>query len=575
MKILSFLKPYRIAVVVALFFMLVELAIELTQPLLIAKIIDEGIVNKDMNALFLWGAVMLGITIFGFTGGIINSFYSSHVSQSFGYDLRNHLYKKVQSFSFANFNQYPTSSLITRMTNDITQVQNTIFMGLRIMLRAPLMVIGGAIMALLVNVKLALFFIIVIPILILFLIWVMNKGGRFFRSVQGKLDTVNRVMQENLIAMRLIKALLRAPFENQRFTNAAQELKNKTVSAFRLMETTMPILLLVMNLSIVGILALGHYQINQGVIKVGEVVAIVNYGTRITGAFTPLSFIIMAFSRARASARRLLDVFNTLIDLKDSEQASTYPEAIEGQIEFKNVAFHYPNKTSEVLRNLSFKISPGQMVAVLGETGSGKSSLFQLIPRLYDVTRGAIQIDGQDIRELKLDYLRKQIGYVPQEALLFTGTMRENILWGNEQASMKEVINAAKAAQIHDTICRLPEQYDTILGQKGVNLSGGQKQRLSIARALVRQPRILMLDDSTSALDLKTEARLLNALRTYSCTLLIITQKISTALEADKILLLEEGKLVCEGKHEELLESSPLYQKIYHSQFGREEIKHA
>ena len=569
--VFKYLKPYRVTAAIALFFMLIELAVELTQPILIAKVIDTGIMKKDLGNVLQWGSVMLGISFISFSGSIIGSFYAAHTSQSFGYSLRVNVFKKIQSFSFANFNQFPTASLITRMTNDITQIQNAVFTSLRIMLRAPLMVITGTIMALLVDVQLGLFLAIVIPFLIAFLIWVMNTGGRMFRTVQQNLDYVNKVMRENLSAIRLIKALLRATFENNRFTKAADNLKKQTVSALRLMETTMPILILVMNLSICGILWFGHLQIITGAVKVGEVVAIINYGTRITGAFSPFSFIIMLFSRAKASAKRVSKVLEAEIDLKDSADAMPITKEINGEVLFHQVSFRYPGTEKKVLNNLSFVVHPGETVAILGVTGSGKSSIFQLVPRLYDVNDGVVLIDGLDIRKMKLSALRKQIGYVPQEALLFTGTIKENIAWGKENATVEEIIEAAKHAQIHYTIVRLPNGYDTVLGQKGVNLSGGQKQRLSIARALVRHPKILMLDDSTSALDLKTEAKLLKALKDYHCTTFIITQKVATALEADHILLIENGELISEGTHEECLEASPLYQQIYESQFGKGE----
>ncbi|MFD3448239.1 ABC transporter ATP-binding protein [Microbacteriaceae bacterium 4G12] len=575
MRILSFLKPYRLQMIIALFLMFVELAVELVQPLLIAKIIDNGIVKRDLSAVMQWGGIMIGISVIAFIAGIINSFYASHASQSFGYDVRKSVFEKIQSFSFTNFSQFPTSSLITRMTNDITQIQNTVFMSLRIMLRAPLLVIGSTIMALIVNIKLAFFFVIVIPLLLAFLMRAMKKGGRLFRSVQGKLDKVNSVMRENLLATRLIKLLVRRDYEQKRFTKASKELKDKTVSVFWLMETTMPILLVVMNISLLGILWFGNIQVGIGEAKVGAVVAIVNYATRITAAFTPLSFIMMAFARAKASAERISEVLETQVDLVDREDASATKQVTEGKVEFNHVSFRYPHTDSSVLHDISFVARSGQTVAILGATGSGKSSLFQLIPRLYDVNDGVVFIDNQDIRTMEMKHLRKQIGFVPQEALLFTGTIKENIAWGKEDASMEDIIEAAKSAQIHETICKLPKQYDTKLGQKGVNLSGGQKQRLSIARALVRKPKILLLDDSTSALDLKTEAKLLQALKQYTCTTFIITQKISTAIEADTILLLEDGMLIEEGDHHSLLKKSFLYQQIFQSQFGEEALRHA
>ncbi|MFD0050428.1 ABC transporter ATP-binding protein [Actinomycetes bacterium NPDC127524] len=569
-KIFSFLRPYRIPMGFAVILMLVELGVELLQPLLMAKIIDEGILKKDLSVVMLWGMVIVGVSLFAFAGGIINSFTASHVSQSFGYDIRKQLFEKVQSFSFTNLTKFPTSSLITRMTNDVTVLQNTVFMSLRIMMRAPLIVIGGAIMALTVNVKLALVLVISIPILVLFISQVMKHAGRLFRTVQGKLDSVNSVMRENLTGMRLIKAFLRNDYEEDRFDKANDTLREKTSSSLRLIETTMPVLLMVMNISVLVILWIGSKHIQTGDIKVGVVVAIVNYATRITASFSVFSWLIMSLSRAKASVERVNEVFDTEVDLLDTAESRAGNDVNTGKIEFQSVFFSYPGSEESVLKNISFTAEAGETVAILGATGSGKTSLFQLIPRLFDVNQGTILLDNLDIKSFKLDHLRKQIGYVPQEALLFSGSIRENIAWGKEGATSEEILEAAKNAQIHESIMKLPNQYDTLLGQKGVNLSGGQKQRLSIARALVRRPKILLLDDSTSALDLKTEAKLLTALNQYTSTTLIITQKVSTAMAADSILLMQDGEMIAKGTHETLLSQNGLYQQIAASQFGKE-----
>ncbi|KRF62021.1 ABC transporter ATP-binding protein [Bacillus sp. Soil768D1] len=571
-KLFSFLRPYRLLITLALFLMIVELGVELLQPLFIAKIIDDGILQKDLSIVIKWGSIMVGLSIFSFLGGIVNSFTASHVSQSFGHDVRKSLFGKIQAFSFANLNNIPTSSLITRMTNDVTQLQNTVFMGLRIMARAPLIVLGGAIMAITVNLKLSLVLVISIPILVFFLGWVMKRAAKLFKLVQKKLDNVNSVMRENLIGMRLIKAFLRKEHEIKRFDEANDELKRKTVTSLRLIETTMPVLMLVMNLAILVILWLGSEFIATGDIQVGEVVAIVNYATRIAASLSVFSWLIMVISRAKASAERVTEIFETPIDLDEGKMESQSGAVKAGSIEFQDVSFRYPGSGTPVLKNLSFTVEAGESLAIIGATGSGKTSLFQLIPRLYEVESGSIFIDSHDVKNIPLDSLRKRIGYVPQEALLFSGSIKNNIAWGKENATMEELMTAAQHAQVHETVMKLPKQYETQLGQKGVNLSGGQKQRLSIARALVRRPKILLLDDSTSALDLKTESKLLNALKSYTCTTLIITQKISTAMEADKILLLENGEMLAEGKHEELIKTSPLYRKIVHSQFGEEGI---
>ncbi|MGG0855790.1 ABC transporter ATP-binding protein [Metabacillus fastidiosus] len=573
-KILAFTKPYRFLIIFALFLMFVELAVELVQPLLMAKIIDDGIVAKDFNMVLKWGGIMFGISLLAFISGIINSFYASHISQNFGYDIRKKLFEKVQSFSFTNLGRFETSSLITRMTNDVTQIQTTLFMSLRIMLRAPLTVIFGIALALIVNFQLGIFLVVTLPLLLICMKWIMKKGGLLFRTVQGKLDRVNGVMQENLTSMRLIKAFLRKDYEVNRFTKAANELTKGTASAFRTIEMTMPIMLLVMNLTIIVILWKGSLQVSNSEVKIGEVVAVVNYALRITSSLSMFSFIIMFFSRARASSKRVTEVLETDVDLIDSADAEEEKSTLEGKIEFQEASFKYPNSEAEVLKNVSFTVHSGETIAILGATGSGKSSLFQLIPRLYETNNGSIFIDDQEIGKYKLEHLRKQIGLVPQEAMLFSGSVQSNIMWGKEDATMDEVILAAKNAQIHETIMSLPQQYDSILGQKGINLSGGQKQRLSIARALVRNPKILLLDDSTSALDLKTEANLLQAIKKYHCTTLIITQKISTAMQADKTLLLEDGMIIAEGTHEELMKTTKLYRKITESQFGKEMFTH-
>lgn len=573
-KLFSFLKPYRLFIALALFLMLVELGVELLQPLFIATIIDDGILQKDLSVVIKWGAIMAGLSIFSFLGGIVNSFTASHVSQSFGHEVRKNLFGKIQAFSFANLNNIPTSSLITRMTNDVTQLQNTVFMGLRIMARAPLIVLGGTIMAITVNLKLSLVLVISIPVLVLFLGWVMKRAAKLFRLVQKRLDNVNSVMRENLIGMRLIKAFLRKDHEIGRFDGANDELKMKTVQSLRLIETTMPVLMLVMNVAILVVLWFGSGFISTGDIQVGEVVAIVNYATRIAGSLSVFSWLIMVLSRAKASADRVTEIFETPIDLDDGRVESRGDLIKEGHIEFQDVSFRYPGGDEQVLKHLDFTVEAGQTLAIIGATGSGKTSLFQLIPRLFEVESGTITIDGQDVRDIPLDSLRKRIGYVPQEAMLFSGSIQTNIAWGKEDASLEEIMIAAQHAQIHETVMRLPKQYETRLGQKGVNLSGGQKQRLSVARALVRRPKILLLDDSTSALDLNTESRLLTALESYTCTTLIITQKISTAMKADKILLLEDGEVLAEGKHDELSKTNALYRKIVASQYGEEEISY-
>lgn len=567
LKLRSILHPYRISVIIALLLMLIELTVELLHPLLMAKIIDDGILKEDMYAVVVWGGIMVALSLLAFASGMINSFYAAHVSQGFGFDLRKQIFVKIQSFTFEKLSKFPAASLITRMTNDITQLQNTLFMGLRIMLRAPLLVIGSVILSFFVNAQIAIVFAFLVPLMIIMLVWMMRKGSKMFKKVQAKLDQVNDVLRENLIGIRLIKAYVRRDHEIKRFRNSSRTLKDQTIKALRMIETSMPVLLLIMNLGILFILWLGQAQIASGNVQVGEVVAIVNYGLRTTSALSMFSFIIMFLSRSRASASRILEVLDTEVDVSHEGDTSGISG---GKISFKDVMFSYPGTKETVLKGISFTVNEGETVAVMGGTGSGKSSLFQLIPRLYEASSGTIYIDERPIDSFDVTFLRNQIGLVPQEAVLFSGEIENNIAWGNNAASYEQIIEAAKAAQIHETIENLPKKYKTKIGQKGVNLSGGQKQRLSVARALVRKPKILLLDDSTSALDVKTEKRLLDALKNYSCTILLITQKISTARQADKILLLDDGKLVTEGNHQELLKNSSLYQKISQSQMKGE-----
>ncbi|MBU5353413.1 ABC transporter ATP-binding protein/permease [Paenibacillus barcinonensis] len=648
-KLFVHLKKYRVAAIAALVMMLIELTVELAQPYLISKIIDNGIQQGDLNVVWMWGGVLVVSALIAFAAGIASSFFASHASLGFGYDLREKLYEKMQTFSYAVFNRFATSSLITRLTGDVTQVQDTIFMSLRFMTRVPLVVIGSMIMAVVVNPRLGLLLVVMVPVLLFFVIWMIKKAALLFRNVQRRLDAVNGVIQENLTGIRLIRVFVRMGHEIERFAGFSGKLMKGTISALRLTETTMPFMLLMMNGCIIAVLWFGRLDIASGSATVGEVVAVINYLLRTIGAMSALSWILVTFSRASASAQRLNEVFETedtsetertgqssltghitqirengksdqtgqvvwmeehskngqtgkigQRDQSESEKApvgvsergtehadlpssihhrsessgagSTRNEqnsrTVQGAVEFRKVGFSYPGSEIKVLEDISFSARAGERIAIMGATGSGKSSLVQLIPRLYTEEQGQVRIDGADASALDLPTLRGSIGYVPQEVILFTGSVRENIAWGREDASMEEIVEAARRAQIHETIEQLPNGYDTQLGQRGVNLSGGQKQRLSIARALVRRPSILILDDSTSALDVATEGRLLDALEELSCTTFIITQKISSTASADLILLLDDGRLIGQGKHEDLMESSELYRRIYESQYG-------
>ena len=569
MNVWKFVHPYKVALFVAGFLMMIEIIAELLQPLLMAKIINNGIQEQNLEIVMFWGAVMLGLSIICLVAGILNSFYASHLSQSFGYDVRKSLFQKVQSFSYSQFSNFGAGTILTRLTNDIQQMQATIFMLMRIMLRAPILVVGGLLMAFLVHPKLAFFLGVVVPILFIFLLYVMKKGSGMFQKVQRKLDTVNNVMDENLTGMKLIRAYERAEHEGKRFNEANHQLKARTLSVLRFMEITMPSLVLIMNIAILFILWFGHDYIAVGNANVGEVVAVVNYATRITSSLSIFSFIIMTLSRANASASRLNEVLNTPVEMED-QNGTDGPVDLKGELSFERVSFHYPNQRREALKDITFHVKSGETLAILGATGSGKTTIINLIPRLYDPVQGVVKVDGMNVKDYPQKELRQQIGMVPQVAMLFTGTIKENILWGDQNATDADIIEACQKAQIYETIMDYSAGMDTLIGQKGVNLSGGQRQRLAMARALVRKPKILLLDDSTSALDLKTEERLLQALKEEKSTKIIVTQKISTAVHADTIILLEEGRKVAEGHHDDLCLTSPLYQKIVASQQEQE-----
>ena len=575
-KLFSYLKPYWKAASLAPLLMMVEVVTDLLQPILMANIIDRGIAVGDVDYIIRTGILMVGIAIIGLAGGFGCIIASGIASQSYGADLRSALFKKIQSFSFANLDRFKTSSLITRMTNDVTQVQNIVLMSLRIMVRAPLLSIGGIIMTVSINPRLASILFIAIPILAFVLVIVARKGFPLFSAVQARLDRVNDVMRENLAGIRVVKAFVRSDLEKDRFRTANEALMEVTVKASRIMALTMPFIMLIMHLSIVAIIWFGGIQVNNGQMQVGEVVAFISYMTQILFSLMMVAFISIMFSRAKASADRIQEVLETEVDLKDLfGENSGFIE--QGRVVFENVSFRYSDAKGEpLLKNISFTAEPGQTIAILGGIGSGKSTLVSLIPRLYDVTEGAVLIDGQNVRNIPLELLRSSVGFVLQESILFTGSIRENLRWGKEDATDEEIERAARMAQAHEFIMDFPEGYDTLLGQRGVNLSGGQKQRLAIARAILKEPPILILDDSTSAVDLGTESRIqaaLNQMRRKP-TIFVIAQRISSVMDADKILVLEDGRIAAEGVHQQLLETSGIYQDIYQSQMGEGAFQH-
>ncbi len=565
--IISFIKPYKWPAIAALCLMLMELFVELVQPLIIAKIIDDGIVEKDLKTIGYWGIVLVLLAFLAVISGIVNSYFSSHVAQSFSFDIRNALFSKIQSFSMATYLRFPSSGLITRLTSDVQQVQTVLFMSLRIMLRAPLSAIGSIIMAFFVNPKMALFLLIGTPILVVFLYVIVKKGVRYFAQVQRRLDRVNRVLQENLQAIRLVKAYMRNRYEEKRFEAVADQLKTDTMKALRVMELIMPILLFIMNMSLLAALWFGSIEVGNGKANVGELVAVINYAMRITGSFSMFAFIINSFSRAKASAERMEEILEIENGIENQFSKSEHSKSGDvNTIQFEHVTFTYPHTEKQVLKDISFTVHQGEKIGIMGATGSGKSTMLNLIPRFYEPSSGAIYVNGRNIKEWPLEELRALIGFVPQQSMLFTGSIYDNISWGKQNVKIDEVMVASAKAQILETIENFPNQFNTRIGQKGVNLSGGQKQRLSIARALIRKAPVLILDDSTSALDVKTESAFWEALKDERATMLVVTQKIRTAKDMDKILLIENGCIVAFGPHEELLKTSEQYKRIVLSQ---------
>ncbi|MER1956557.1 MAG: ABC transporter ATP-binding protein [Solibacillus sp.] len=563
--VLQFLRRYKWPALIAFLLMLLELASDLIQPLFMANIINKGLLEENLHNVAFWGGSLFVLALFSFLSGVFNSFFSSHVAHSFGFDLRKALYSKIQSLTMATYLTYPTSGLVTRLTSDVTQTMNIVFMMLRIAMKAPLMAIGSIIMAFIINAKLALILCISFPFLVVFLIWMISIGIKLFAQVQNRLDGVNRQLQEGLQAVRLIKAYMRGNFEAGRFQTVAQGLKFDTIKATRVMEIALPILQFVMNVSLLVVIWVGADAIRANDILAGDLAAIINYAFRMTSAFSIFSFIIIAYARAKASAERIEEVL--LISEGTEEIQETKTPLLQGfAIRFEDVSFHYPNAAENTLNNLSFDIASGEKIAIMGATGSGKSTILQLVERFYAPTSGTIYINEKNSKDIPLQQLRQSIAYVPQQSLLFSGSILDNLRWGRQDATLDEIVDATKKAQIHHSIESFEQQYETVIGQRGINLSGGQKQRLAIARALLKPSSLLILDDSTSALDVNTEKKLWQTLDEEPMTTLVVTQKIHTAQTADRILLIDEGKISGFGTHEELLQANDLYAKIVASQ---------
>ncbi len=574
--LLKYLKPYRTAALLAPLLMLVEVLMDLMQPKLVASIVDQGIMTGDLGHIQRTGLLMIGLALIGMLGGIGCTIYASIASQHFGADIRADLFQHIQRFSFHNLDRFSSGSLITRLTNDVVQLQNLVLMALRMLVRSPLLSIGSLIMAFTISFKLAIILLIAMPILLVTLIFIMRKAFPIFGHVQAELDRVNTVTQENLAGIRVIKAFVRAIHENKRYDAVNQDYTNIAIKANRMVALIGPIMMLIMDICIVAVLWFGGGLTKTGALPVGDLIAFINYATQVLMSLMMVSMTLMSVSRATASAERINEVLHTEPDITAPAQTVTPDPQQVGRLEFRDVSFAYDGDSPAVLDQISFVATAGQTIAILGATGAGKSSLVHLIPRMYDVTNGAVLVDDVNVRQWDLDQLRSSIGIVLQQALLFSGSIRDNIRYGRPNASQEEVESAARAAQAHEFIEKLPEGYDTLLGQRGVNLSGGQKQRLSIARALLIQPPLLIMDDSTSAVDLRTEALIQKALeeRLSASTRFIIAQRITSVLDADLILIMEDGQIIDRGDHAYLIKNSQAYQEIYRSQLGQEVESH-
>ena len=569
----KYARPYLYAFILGPILMITEVVGEVVLPALMAQIINVGATNRDVAYILEMGGVMILTALVMMGGGIGGAWFAAKASISFGADLRNDCFKQVQKFSFRNIDSFSTGSLVTRLTNDITQVQNLIMMGLRMMLRAPGMLIGAIIMAAAMNPGLARIFFVILPVMVVTIAAIMLTAFPRFTLMQKKLDRVNSNIQECLQNVRVIKSFVRGEHEEKRFLKSNEELMESSLRAFKVVILQMPLVALFMNLTTLAVVWLGGREVLIGDMPVGNLTAFTTYIVQVLMSLMMLAMVFLQSSRAIASARRINEVLDTRIDLTD-EAASQKEKLVEkGSIEFKNVSFrYYKDSREKVLDDVTLRIEPGQTVGIIGSTGCGKTTLVSMIPRLYDADEGQILVDGVDVREYSLKHLREGVGMVLQKNVLFSGTVEDNLRWGDENASEEQVRSAARAAQADAFLNSFPEGYQTFLGQGGVNVSGGQKQRLCIARALLKKPKILILDDSTSAVDTATETKIRESFSTTlkDTTKLIIAQRITSVMEADRIVVMDEGRIVGQGSHRELMESCSAYREIYDSQMDRE-----
>ncbi len=573
-RLFNYVGEYKKYLGIIPFVVLVEVLCELSMPLLMAKIIDVGIPGKDIRYIAQIGVYMILLALAAIGLGILNMHYTTLTSTGFSKNLRNGLFEKVQAFSFQNIDRFSTASLITRLTNDVNNLQITVMMILRLLLRAPLMLVIAFFLAYSINAELSIVLAIAIPLLAAGILVIMRMAIPRFSIVQEKIDALNNALQENLIGIRVVKSFVRADFEIQKFGKANDELTTAGIRAVSIAILIMPLMMLVMNGATLAIIWLGGQMVYVGTLGAGELISFISYITMILMSVMMISMVIMMSARAQASGKRVVEVLESQIDILDSTQPglaeSLAASHRPGKVEFRSVSFKYNQSGSgeDVLSDISFTAQPGQVISLVGGTGTGKSTLVHLIPRLYDVTGGAVLVDDVDVRDYLLEALRDKIGVVLQQNTLFSGTIRENLRWGNPDATQAEIETACQVAQAHEFIMGFPDGYDTQLGQGGVNVSGGQKQRLCIARAMLKKPAILILDDSTSAVDTGTEAKMRSAFyhNLAETTIFIIAQRISSVREADQIIVLDDGEIAGIGTHQELIETNQIYQEINDSQ---------
>lgn len=570
---LKYIKPYLLYFIVGPLLMLTEVAGEVLMPYFLAQIINHGIPDANTGYVTTMGICMIITAIIMMCGGVGGNYFSAKASANFAADLRSDLFHKVQGFSFANIDAFSTGSLVTRLTNDVTQIQNMLRMAMVMMLRAPGMLIGAVIMAVVINAKLALIIAVTIPLLAISIFFLIRLAFPRFDTMQKKLDALNSSIQENLTNVRVVKSFVREKDEEKKFRKANKDLCESALSAFHIVIFNMPVMMIAMNFTTLAVVWFGGRQVIVGDMLIGDLTAFTTYIIQILSSLMMVAMILLNASRAMASSRRLKEVLNTEIDLTDDQAKQKEKLVTQGKIEFRDVSFRYYKNSSEwVLRKLNFTIHPGDVVGIIGSTGSGKTSLVQLIPRLYDTDEGEVLVDDVNVKDYDLEKLRTGVGMVLQKNILFSGSIEENLLWGDDEATDEMIQTYAKQAQAHDFIMSFPDQYHTELGQGGVNVSGGQKQRLCIARALLKKPKILILDDSTSAVDTATEAQIRKAFtdELKDSTKIIIAQRISSVMDANTIIVLNEGQITGIGSHEELLRSNEEYQEIYYSQMDQQ-----